>query len=158
MKSPPNDLNFIELKQRFDQALSNGDRAELRRSREPQELPWVPATYRLLPPGQRPNDYWQRAIFFLPWLAHREGADAVGKALAASNISQTRLFQVLRSEAPNDLVQFRRLCQQAKPTVDWSDFGRTVFFWSKSNKQRIIEDYYLAGGGKDKSKKSKSPA
>ncbi|MEE8584980.1 MAG: type I-E CRISPR-associated protein Cse2/CasB [Acidobacteriota bacterium] len=140
--------DFRSLKEAFDNRLDNGQRAELGRVRYLDDLPWTPALYRLLPEGVRPRPAWCRIAYLLPWVPHRDGAPSLGTQLAKSGISEMRLFQVLRSEPPRDLTQLRRLCQHVEPSLDWREFGRTLFFWQRRDKQRIVEDYYLAGGGR----------
>lgn len=149
---------FVGLYQRFtqlDQHIS-GLKAELKRAVTPEDLIEIPAFYRLMA-GTGTNKDWQRVAFFLPYAAHAKGADSLGKQLAKAGVSEMRLFQVLRSELPNDIVQLRRLVQQVKPTVDWQQFGSMLFYWeyNDSNKRHLLEDYFLSLGNKAIAKEDK---
>jgi CRISPR system Cascade subunit CasB len=146
-KQYPHD--FAALKLRFDKELTNGQRAEIRRAGTPGDLELMPAYYRLLR-GVRSSDGWLRVVFLLPHAAHSEGAESVGASLGRTRdgrpaVSEMRLFQVVRSGEPNDIIGFRRILQQAEPAVNWRRFGNTVFWWNKEAKRRIVEDYFMAG-------------
>ncbi len=132
--------DFADLARRYEQ-LGSGPRAELRRASKPDDLALIPAFYRLLP-GIQTNASWQRVVFFLPFVRHREQGGKLGQKLKAGGISEPRLFQVLRSTPPNDLIQLRRLVQQVEPSVDWQHLGNTLFYWNEANKRRLIEDYF----------------
>jgi len=134
-------IDFRKIAMRFE-AMGNGPRAELRRCAKPDDVAMVPAFYRLLP-GIKTNASWQRLVYFLPFVRHQQGGDSLGAQLAKSGISEQRLFQVLRSESPNDLVQLRRLVQQADPALDWQQFGAILFFWNEDKKRRILEDFFM---------------
>jgi CRISPR system Cascade subunit CasB len=111
-----------------------------------------PSFYRLMA-GKGTDKAWQRVAFFLPYvIKDRPGAEALGRQLARAKISEMRLFQVLRSDYPNDLIQLRRLVQQVEPSLDWQAFGETLYYWNKSNKQRILQDFFLATTPEDKTK------
>jgi len=145
--------DFTALWERYRDVLSAGHRAELRRVRSPDELRDVPALYRLLG-GRRPNKRWLRVVYMLPYLKHSLKGKSLGAQLAEANVSEARLFQVIRSEEPNDLVQLRRILQQVEPTVNMDKQGRDLFFWDKrQNKQRLIEDYFVSKF-RDKEKKN----
>lgn len=120
--------------------LEPGPKAELRRVRDPVDLTNVPAFYRLTSGLAWPG--WQRVVFCLPWAAHRDGADPLGTVLARAGLSEKRLFQVIRSSEPNDLVQLRRLLQHARPVVDWGRFGAQLYYWNEENRRRLLEDFY----------------
>lgn len=141
-------IDFIALARRFKD-LPPGPRAELRRVAKPQDLTLIPAFYRLLP-GIKTNAQWQRVVFFLPVASHRDKTPGLGQQLAAKSISEARLFQVLRSSTPNDLIQLRRLVQQAEPSVDWQKLGETLYYWGDQKKRHLIEDYFTS---QSKSKK-----
>jgi CRISPR system Cascade subunit CasB len=131
--------DFIALAQRYNN-LPPGPRAELRRVARPDDLALIPAFYRLLP-GIQTDKRWQRVVFFLPFVSHQEGGGRLGQKLAGK-ISEARLFQVLRSTKPNDLIQLRRLAQQVEPAVDWQALGKMLFYWGEMQKRRLIEDYF----------------
>lgn len=134
-------IDFREIAQRFEK-LGNGPRAELRRCAKPKDVAMVPAFYRLLP-GIRTDGRWERLVYFFPYVKHHPGNDSLGAQLAKAKISEKRLFQVLRSHPPNDLIQLRRLVQQAEPALDWQRFGEMIFFWNEDQKRRILEDYFM---------------
>jgi len=124
-------------------ALDRGKQAELRRHvRQPDELAELPAFYALYR-GIRPNRQHQRVAFFLPVCKHREGALSIGAQLAKKDVSEMRIFQVIRSEQPNDLIQLRRLCQHIEPIVDWEEFGDMLWFWGHESKRKLLEDYFV---------------
>lgn len=131
--------DFVAIARRYEK-LPPGPKAELRRVTEPDELALVPALYRLLP-GIRTNNQWRRIAFFLPFVRHTDGGVNLGRKLAGK-ISEERLFQVLRSNEPNDLIQLRRLVQQVRPSADWQKVGEMLFFWNEPNKRRLVEDYF----------------
>ncbi|MFQ5481023.1 MAG: type I-E CRISPR-associated protein Cse2/CasB [Thermodesulfobacteriota bacterium] len=145
--------NFTALWERYHDVLSAGHRAELRRVRCPDELRDVPALYRLLG-GRRPNERWLRVVYMLPYLKHSLNGKSLGAQIAEANVSEARLFQVVRSEEPNDLVQLRRILQQVEPMVNIDKLGPDLFFWdNKRNKQKLVEDYFVSKF-RDKEKKN----
>jgi len=135
--SPP---DFVALAQRYAQ-LGSGPKAELRRVPRPDDLQLVPAYYRLLP-GIHTDSKWRRVVFFLPFVRHGDSELRLGQALKQAGISEMRLFQVLRSTKPNDLIQLRRLVQQAEPAVHWQRLGESLFYWGENQKRRLVEDYF----------------
>lgn len=143
--------NFTDLKQRI-----SGLEAEIKRTSKPGDLVETPAFYRLMA-GIGTHKDWQRVVFFLPFASHKEGADSLGKQFGIANVSEMRLFQVIRSESPNDIVQLRRLVQQLKPTVDWQHFGAMLYYWdyNERNKRNLLEDYFLNKTDKNASKGAK---
>jgi len=144
--------DFAALWQRYNDELSPGQRAELRRVRYPEDLRDVPGLYRLLG-GTRPDERWLRVVFMLPHLRHAEGAPSLGEHMARHGVSVARLFQVAPSESPNDIEQLRRIAQQIEPAVDMTRLGPMLFFWGRRNKQRIVEDYFVTTYGKKKEEK-----
>jgi len=136
--------DFVALKKSFDENLTNGQRADIRRARTPDDLGIVPAVYRLLSPKQRPTIHWLRVVYFLPYGKHAPGAGPLGRQCAQAEINEMRLFQVVRSEAPNDLAYLRRIVQQVGPTLDWQAFGKSLFYWGKKEKRRLLEDFFLS--------------
>lgn len=155
---------FVDLYQRYSdlEKRISGLKAELKRAAAPEELADIPAFYRLMA-GIGTNAPWQRVAFFLPYVKHQSGAGTLGKQLAMAGVSEMRLFQVMRSESPNDIIQLRRLVQQSKPTVDWQVFGGMLYYWdyirpghdAKENKRRLLEDYFLNTGSKYSTKGEK---
>jgi CRISPR system Cascade subunit CasB len=131
--------DFAAVAGRYER-LSAGQKAELRRVKRPDDLALIPAFYRLLP-GIKTDARWQRVVFFLPFARHVDGAGQLGHKLAG-RVAEERLFQVLRSTYPNDLIQLRRLVQQVEPTVDWQKLGETLFYWGEQSKRRLVEHFY----------------
>lgn len=134
--------DFVVLRRRYE-SLSPGQKAELRRVAEPDDLRDFPSLYRLFP-GQQISDNWLRVAFLLPYCRHRDGASSLGSQLAAAKVNEARLFQVVRAKEPIDLVQLRRLVFQAEQTVDWKQFGWTLLAWGKEKKRKLLEDYFIA--------------
>lgn len=134
--------DFVALKKRYKESFSTGARAELRHVKEPNDLTLVPALYRLFP-GQRPNVQHRRLAYLLPYCKHSTNAKSIGKQLAEANV-EARLLQVVRSDAPLDMMQLRRLLIHIDPTVDWSKFGKMVWYWSEHDKRQLVEDFYIA--------------
>lgn len=136
--------DFIALKMRYDnENFPTGARAELRRAAEPDDVALTPALYRLFP-GQKPDDRHLRLAFLLPCCKHAAKSKSLGAQLAEANIAEARVLQVGRAHAPLDLVQLRRLLTHIEPIVDWSQFGRTIWYWNDRVKRQFIEDYYIA--------------
>ncbi len=148
-------FDFEALCQRFTELSKriSGLQAEIKRASSPEDLIEVPAFYRLMA-GIGTHAGWQRVAFFLPYAKHKAGAESLGKQLAKAGVSEMRLFQVIRSSSPNDIVQLRRLVQQVKPTVDWQTFGNTLLYWDYDdrNKRNLLEDYFLAANNKNTNK------
>ena len=161
MEKSKDALGLVELFGRYEKLVerNSGIKAELRRIAEPQELLDKPSFYRLMlgKSGDKGWHSWLRVVFFLPYVKHKPGADPLGRQLAKAKVSEMRLFQVLRSDFPNDLIQLRRLVQQVEPSLDWQAFGETLFYWNKFNKQRIMQDYFLSATPEEKSKPQGSP-
>ncbi len=146
--------DFLKLMNNYQQKLSNGQRAELRRAATPDALLDIPAFYYLLSgSGLKANQQAGRIIFFLPYVEHNEEAGTMGKQLQQSDGNEKRLekrlkrlerrlFQVVRAESPDDLIYFRRLTQLVKPTVDWQKFGELLYYWGKNKKRELVRDYY----------------
>ena len=135
--------NFIELCQRYD-TLEPGQKAELRRVAEPDDLSLVAALYRLFP-GIRPDVRHRRVSFLLPWCVQSKGSSAdLGRQLVDKGINEMRVLQVARASSPLDLIQFRRIVMHVEPFVDWAEFGPMMWFWGKGNKRHLVENFYLA--------------
>lgn len=136
--------DFVALKKRYDdEKFPTGARAELRRAAEPDDVAFTPALYRLFP-GQRPTDGHLRLAYFLPCCKHAAKAKPLGAQLAEANVAEARVMQVARAHAPLDMVQLRRLLAHIEPTVDWSEFGRMVWYWNDRAKRQLVEDFYIA--------------
>lgn len=133
--------DFMQLYQQYSN-LKPGPKAELRRLAEPDNLAEVPAFYHLLQ-GHAGDMKMKRVIYCLPTIKkHSEGV-RLGQALAKAGISEKRLFIMIRSEFPNDLIQFRRLLKMAEPSLDWLQLAETLYWWNGRSKQKILEDYYF---------------
>jgi CRISPR system Cascade subunit CasB len=137
--------DFVEFVKRYNK-LTNGQRAELRRVAEPADLELLPSFYHLIGNMGQANERWYRLAFFLPYVQHKEKGPSLGQVFKRGAVSEKRLFQVVRSQSPNDLITLRRLAQQTKPAVDWSRFGKSLFFWtdSKISKKQLIQDYFVS--------------
>lgn len=134
---------FQGLCERY-QGFTPGQKAELRRCAEPDDLTMTPAFYRLFP-GQRPDQRHRRLAFLLPWCAHRPQARPLATQLAEAQVAEARILQVARARSPrDDLIQLRRLVMHINPEVDWTDFGRSLWFWGQRAKRGLVEDFYLA--------------
>lgn len=134
--------DFIHLYRAYEQS-GRGPQAELRRVVKPGDLIEVPAFYRLAK-GYGHHENIRRLIYCLPWLKHQEGGASLGEALGQARISEKRLFMIIRSQEPNDLVQLRRLLQQVKPTVDFVKTAWLLLRWHQpEQKQKLLEDFFL---------------
>lgn len=127
-----------------------GPRAELRRVSEPDELMDLPAFYRLVEPvgwkADMPDwekEGWKRLVYLINHVENR-GDHTLGKALAISGkVNEQRLFQIVRSDYPNDVIQLRRLLKQVEPAVNWRKAANQLWRWSKSDKRALMEDFIL---------------
>lgn len=135
--------DFVALRNRYDEKFPTGARAELRRVAEPDDVALTPALYRLFP-GQRPDDRHLRLAFLLPCCKHATKAKSLGAQLAEAKIAEARVLQVARARTPLDMVQLRRLLIHIEPTVDWSEFGRMIWYWNDRAKRQLVEDFYIA--------------
>ena len=136
--------DFVALLNRYDsESFPTGARAELRRVAEPEDIALTPALYRLFP-GQKPDDRHLRLAYLLPCCKHAAEAKSLGTQLAQAKVAEARVLQVARSRAPLDMVQLRRLLTYVKPTVNWSEFGRMVWYWNDRAKRQLVEDFYIA--------------
>ena len=134
--------DFIRLYRTFEQS-GKGAQAELRRVVKPSDLIEVPAFYRLTQ-GFGQSENIRRLIYCLPWLKNQDGGITLGEALALAKVSEKRLFVIIRSGEPNDLVQLRRLLQQVKPTVDFVKTAWLLIRWHQpEQKQKLLEDFFL---------------
>ncbi len=137
---------FIELHERFWQTLDNGQRAEIRRVSTLEDLETLPAFYHLLGYFE-PKDIkqWTRVAFFLPFIEkHENDAKQLGKQFKEAKINEKRIFQIVRSSSPNDLIQLRRVTQQAKvSSINWDTFGKSLFYWNNISKKHLIQNFFI---------------
>lgn len=138
--SDSNEPDFIGMYERY-KGLKPGYKAELRRVVSIQDLVEVPAFYMLLQ-GREGKPSMQRVLYCLPCIKHESNGMSLGQALAKAKVSEKRLFTVVRSQAPNDLVQLRRLLQMTEPVVDWLKAAKTFYFWNDQAKRKLLEDYF----------------
>jgi CRISPR system Cascade subunit CasB len=137
---------FMALYKAWEQ-LPNGAKAELRRTAKPDDLLDVPAFYRLYS-GKTHAEWekraYQRLIFCLPHIKHTHEGMGIGKALTkGKGVSEKRLFQVVRSDAPNDMIQLRRILQMTEPSVNWPHAAKTLWYWNERSKRDLLEDYFI---------------
>jgi len=136
--------DFVALKMRYDnESFPTAARAALRRVAEPDDVALTPALYRLFP-GQKPDERHRRVAYLLPCCKHVAKAKSLGAQLADANVAEARVLQVARAHAPLDMVQLRRLLAHIEPTIDWSEFGRMVWYWNDRAKRQLVEDFYIA--------------
>ena len=146
-KSNNSQADWLALYKKYDswQEVHQGYRAEIRRVVHPDDLIEVPAYYRLAQ-GFRPGEGLRRLVYCLPFLKHQDNGMSLGRALAqpVHKVNEKRLFMVMRTQAPNDLIQLRRLLQQVKPTVDFNRTAWLLLQWDKpEKKQTLLEDFFL---------------
>ncbi|MGY6275379.1 type I-E CRISPR-associated protein Cse2/CasB [Methylomonas sp. MgM2] len=122
--------------------LKPGPQAELKRVAQPEDLLEIPAFYRLLHEANAGKGM-QRLVYCLPLITHQEGGDSLGRALAKADVNEKRLFMVIRSQEPNDLIQLRRLLKQTEPKLDWLSLARTVYYWNDRAKRQLLEDFFF---------------
>ncbi len=144
--------DFMELYHAWER-LAPGPRAELRRISHPNNLLAIPAFYRLFSgrgTTEREKEAYQRLIFCLPCIKrHTDEKISLGKALGKARdggrprVSEMRLFQVVRSNAPNDMVQLRRILKMAEPIVNWQLAATQLWFWNQRSKRDLLEQYFL---------------
>jgi len=137
---------FMALYNAWEQ-LPKGPQAELRRVGRPEELIEVPAFYRLftgLATQEWQKQAYQRLIFCLPCIKHTGDDVGLGKALTkGKRVSEKRLFQVIRSDAPNDMIQLRRILQMVEPSANWPKVARLLWFWNPRSKRDLLEEYFI---------------
>lgn len=133
--------DFMALYERY-QKLKPGPQAELKRIVQPDDLLEIPAFYRLLQDSKASKNM-QRLVYCLPLIKHQENGDSLGKALAKTNINEKRLFMVIRSQEPNDLIQLRRLLKQVDLKLDWLSAAKTLYFWNERAKRQLLEDFFF---------------
>jgi CRISPR system Cascade subunit CasB len=139
------------------QHLDKGASAQLRRVSEPDELLDIPAFYRLVQPFGWPEN--RRALLRLVFclsagknaLRHLEPDDhhprgiSLGAALVRTGkIHERRVFQLLRADWPNDMIQLRRLVAHAEPSVHWPSVANQLIYWGPKSRCQLLEDFVLA--------------
>lgn len=140
--------DFMGLYNDWDK-LSPGSKAELRRTAKPDKLIYLPAFYGLFSGrAQTDRDKYklQRLIFCLPHVEHVDKDVSLGKALALGQcVSEKRLFQVIRSEEPNDIIQLRRILMMFKPKIytNWEMTAKLLWDWTDWSKRKLLEDFFL---------------
>ncbi|MBV1879330.1 MAG: hypothetical protein KUG79_16935 [Pseudomonadales bacterium] len=147
------EIDWLALSTRINewQQQHRGWLAELKRCPGLDDIADYPAYYRLIQGYIKPDLAAQRIAFLMPWLVHRQGAMAIGESFKIARISETRLFQMLRSESPKDIEMLRRLVRHAAPAVDWTKFGPIIQYWGKWNKRQIVEQYFLGDASSNSS-------
>ncbi|WP_020484517.1 type I-E CRISPR-associated protein Cse2/CasB [Methylomonas sp. MK1] len=140
--------DFIGLYERY-QKLKPGPQAELKRVVQPDDLLEIPAFYRLLIDANVSKGI-QRLVYCLPLIKHAEGGDSLGRTLAKADVNEKRLFMVIRSQEPNDLIQLRRLLKQIEPKMDWLSAARIVYYWNDRAKRQLLEDFFFYQNTKTK--------
>lgn len=143
--------------------LDTGASAQLRRVTVPEELRDIPAFYRLVQPlgweGQGNRNVLLRQVFCLSagkeTITHTDNPVSLGTALARSGmINERRVFQLLRADEPNDMVQLRRLLIHAEPTLNWPMLAKQLRFWGKQSRRQLLEDFVLATSSKKQRKET----
>ena len=137
---------FTELHQRFWQTLDNGQRAEIRRVSTLDDLETLPAFYHLMGDFDLKNiKQLARVAIFLPLVEHHsENAKPLGKQLNEAKISEKRIFHIVRSTSPNDLIQLRRVIKQAKlNSINWQKFGECLFDWGEQSKKHLVQNFFI---------------
>lgn len=140
--------DFMSLYDAWTQQLSPGQKAELRRVSRPDELVETPAFYRLF--SGRATEEWgkrafQRLIFCLPCIKHTDKQVSLGAALARyeRGVSEKRLFQIIRSESPNDIIQMRRILKMVEPVANWPMAAKQLWYWNERSKRDLLEDFFM---------------
>ena len=126
-----------------------GATADIRRVATMDDLLDLPAFYRLVEPfgwqaDLKPWDKerWQRLVFMINHITDK-GESSLGKALALGKVSDKRMFQLVRSESPNDITQLRRLLKQVEPEVSWQKMAKQLWYWDLRQKRSLLEDFVL---------------
>ncbi|UWS28590.1 type I-E CRISPR-associated protein Cse2/CasB [Erwinia pyrifoliae] len=140
--------------------LDPGSKAKIRRATRPDDLMDIPAFYLLVAPSGWPQHRYAllRMVFCLSAGKIRLSEDkqqSIGRAFAEKGISQPRIFQVIRADYPNDMVQLRRLIIHAEPEVYWPAFARQLYGWYQSDRRKLLEDFVLTTANKPSRKDAK---
>lgn len=140
---------YLDLWERYQQ-MGNGAKADIKKISSPKELLSVGAFFRLCRREDALLKY-ANIVFVLPWLGHKKGV-ALGSVFYGDQkhrISEARMIQFQRSDYPQDIVALRRMIWQsvgrhAEQAVDWEILGPQLFYWGENNKQKLLQDYYIA--------------
>jgi CRISPR system Cascade subunit CasB len=134
---------FVTLYDRFKK-LGKGPQAELRRVAALERVADLPAYYRWLG-GVLPSTRLERIVFLMPFASHNAEAEPLGRQLFKKQVSEIRLFQMLRSEPPVDIEHLRRLLRYLEePELDWQRFGYAMYYWGSRTKRAILQQYFAA--------------
>jgi CRISPR system Cascade subunit CasB len=149
--SQPQTEDYLKLFNDYKE-LSNGEKAAIRREVSPEDLQTNPVFYRLIAATPFADHIAQatRLVYLMPFIQHQTNGKTLGALLKERNISERRLFLVMRSEYPQDLIQLRRLCQQFKDEkLDGVKLGKLLFYWGKDknsserSKRELMQNFYL---------------
>lgn len=148
-------IDYLDLLKRYE-ALGNGAKADIKRVASPHDLRYLGTFFRLCE-SEKNLSQLSRVVFILPWLRHQEGK-RLGRLFnenPKNSVSEARVIQMMRSETPQDLICLRRMIWQvagrhAEKSVDWNILGPQLYYWGDLNKQKILQDYYLAEIGRNK--------
>ncbi|CCP01684.1 CRISPR-associated protein, Cse2 family [Erwinia amylovora Ea644] len=140
--------------------LDPGSKAKIRRATQPDDLMDIPAFYLLVAPFGWPQQRYAllRMVFCLSAGKIRPSEDdkqSIGRVFADKGISQPRIFQVIRADYPNDMVQLRRLIIHAEPEVYWPGFAQQLYGWYKSDRRKLLEDFVITTAHKTSRKDAK---
>ncbi|EOU9535388.1 type I-E CRISPR-associated protein Cse2/CasB [Cronobacter dublinensis] len=150
-------LDFLALYHAWHE-LDNGARAQLRRVAAPDELKDIPVFYRLVKTFNWAEPRQQYALIRMVFcltagnnaITHQpseqgKAAKSLGRVLAQSEkINERRIYQLIRAQSPNDMIQLRRLLTQAEPTLDWALMANTLCYWGVHQKRQLLEDFVLS--------------
>jgi CRISPR system Cascade subunit CasB len=152
--SQPQTEDYINLFNDYKE-LSNGEKASIRREVSPEDLQTNPVFYRLIAATSFADHIAQatRLVYLMPFIHHQTNGKTLGALLKERNISERRLFLVIRSEYPQDLIHLRRLCQQFKEEkIDGVKLGKSLFYWDwgrdknsiERSKRELMQNFYLS--------------
>ncbi len=145
----PDFMALYEDYNNFDKSRQN----LLKRAVLPEDLLEIPVFYdiyrkHLKMPEQRPG--LLRLIYCLPHISHLVDGKSLGAALSVkgpdgqSKISEKRIIQVSRMEDKSQAMrQLRRILKQAEPVLDWNKAAATIWYWGKTSRRQLLEDYFL---------------
>lgn len=145
-----NEPNFAGFYAAWENLKKNpGATADIRRVATMDDLLDLPAFYRLVEPfgwcsdlNRWEREGWQRLGFVINHITDK-GEYSLGKALALGKVSEKRMFQLVRSESPNDITQLRRLLKQVEPEVSWQKMAKQLWYWDLRQKRSLLEDFVL---------------
>jgi len=84
-------------------------------------------------------------IYCLPCIKHTDKQIGLGAALALyeRGVGEKRLFQVVRSEFPNDMIQLRRILKMVQPVANWPMAAKYLWYWNERSKRDLLEDFFM---------------